>query len=143
MITNSQVKALAMEFCKQLGEYLTPDQIKAVNKRNWEYEQNMCALHEFCDPNFIMDSAFKVTFRREAQLNPEAKTYHDDMDVFNTAWTYAKLNGYSLGSQQANSLLKLCERAFNEIPNKKLAGGKSTYDLAALIGNHLKGSEHV
>lgn len=138
MITNHQVKQLAREFCKQLAEYLTPEQINEINNRNASYDQGICASHEFCDPNYFMDEAFKVVMRRAAQLDQSATTYNEDMDAVNGAWRFAKLNGFVFTSPSAEELLKLCERAFNEIPNRKLSRGVNTYALAAQIGAHLR-----
>ena len=86
----SDEERLAFQFAKVLKEWLKPEQITEVIKRNTlEKYQGCCATHDFCDANMAMAEAFKRTFNREFEFGNEL-----DSTLFNGAWYIAKQNQF-------------------------------------------------
>ena len=82
--------AVADTFARLLKETLTPEEFTEVRHRNGSpaYGGNICASHDFCDSNLIMQAAF-------AEHNVEALTAGEQMRagvvlVWNAAWDAAK-----------------------------------------------------
>ena len=81
--------ALAREFAELLRDYLTAEQIAAVDATNAERKDNTCASHDYCDANEVMIEAFHLTFGRDYTGDDY------DTDIVNEAWSEAKAKGYA------------------------------------------------
>jgi hypothetical protein len=78
---------LSQEFSKTLNSWLSPDQIREVNRRNQteEYE-GVCASHDFCDANEAMAQALeRLGFEYHNSLN----------EIINDAWDRSKAAGFA------------------------------------------------
>jgi len=76
---------IADEFCRILNDWLKPDEIAEINRRNAlpEY-RGLCATHDFCDPNQAMiDAGAIFTIEFDARFN-------EDVALINAAWDIAK-----------------------------------------------------
>lgn len=85
------IDKLAHVFADLLKEQLTREQIDAINRRNasLEYGTNVCASHDFCDANMVMDAAFSRLFGRQIRMHED-----DDLAAWNIAWSIAKDNAF-------------------------------------------------
>jgi len=83
-------KNIATAFTRILNEWLTPEQIIEVNRKNSTPEyNNCCATHDYCDSNVAMLEAFKEVMGREHAFADE-ETLEADTDITNAAWQIAK-----------------------------------------------------
>lgn len=83
------ITKLANAFSKELVKFI-PSKMKEVIKRNRNnLNKDICASHDFCDANMVMDTAFKKVMRRNLKMQSDA-----DLDLWNKAWTLAKLNEF-------------------------------------------------
>ncbi|GIL13717.1 MAG: hypothetical protein BroJett038_24370 [Chloroflexota bacterium] len=89
--------ALAMEFCRILGETLNAEQIAEVVRRNAEeVDSNVCHSHDFCDANVVMHAAFG-----SFGVDPMASGENDEgmsdevIALWNAAWDMAKFAEFS------------------------------------------------
>lgn len=88
-MAKEKVNNLAAEFASQLkvSPFFAGDnwqEMRALNATP-EYGDDICASHNFCDSNVIMDSAFSVVFGRPADPASEA-----DNAIWSESWTLAK-----------------------------------------------------
>lgn len=86
------MNAIAREFSKLLRAALTETEMKKVVARNRSkgyIDENLCASHDFCDANMVMDEAFQKVMERPTR--PTAKA---DADLWNGAWTLAKSHDF-------------------------------------------------
>jgi hypothetical protein len=81
--------AIARAFAANLAEELTADQMAQVVERNKTVDPGVCASHDFCDANMVMDPAFTQVMRREIDLNSEA-----DCALWGQAWDIALAAGF-------------------------------------------------
>lgn len=85
------IDQVAMEFCRILKRWLTPEQMRVVIYRNRKFaklgDTGVCATHDFCDPNQAMLDAFKK-FGVEA-ASQEFMENHDAL--WSDAWALAKM----------------------------------------------------
>jgi hypothetical protein len=86
--------ALANAFVAVLTEWLTPEQMFQVRRRNAQRTSELvCHSHDFCDANMAMDQAFKKVIGRDPldYLNHDEEGSMDEADValWNAAWEYA------------------------------------------------------
>lgn len=100
------VKTVAIEFVKCLKQDLTHAQIEEVKKRNTQYRaeglKNVCASHDFCDANMVMDRAFKnLGIPIWIDVDDKGEPTNDALDagmdpemteLWNAAWVYADDN---------------------------------------------------
>jgi len=87
--------ALAAEFFRVLREWLTPEELAEINRRNStpEYSES-CASHDFCDPNQAMADAL-AAFGMEFDPSMCEYIYH--------AWTIARNSGFGEIPLQSSS----------------------------------------
>ena len=79
---------IARKFCEILNDWLEPEEIAEINKRNTlDGNVNVCHSHDFCDANEAMIEAFEFF-----DLDPI-----DDIPLCNTAWDLAKEVGFDEG----------------------------------------------
>jgi len=90
-------RTIATEFCKVLREWLTPEQMREVVKRNETYGADVCATHDFCDANMAMLEAFTTAGERTI-LDCEDGTpeFEDATALWNRVWDMAKAAKFSL-----------------------------------------------
>lgn len=90
-------KALANKFIQLLNDALEPEQISTINERNKKYfscgDTDICATHEFCDPNQYMLDAFSAIIGREPVFGTENDN-GSDLRLMNNAWLLAKDNEF-------------------------------------------------
>jgi UDP-N-acetyl-D-mannosaminuronic acid transferase (WecB/TagA/CpsF family) len=85
---NKDIKyKIAVEFAAILKEWIGYDNLKKVVTINEtpEYE-NLCALHNYCDPNQAMIDAFQRVLHRE----PAVK----ELKTTDSVWSLAKKNKF-------------------------------------------------
>jgi len=92
--TDTFALSIANEFSRRLykldgGEHM-PKAI-ADNKLN---PSGICATHDFCDPNMLMEEAFIQILGREPHISagPDAP----DSRLWNTAWGIARYNNFQI-----------------------------------------------
>lgn len=89
-MAQSKIPQLAEEFAKVLHEWLTPEQMQEVIRRNnTEEYKGCCATHDFCDANMAMDEAFKRVYKKEVSIQSEVH-----LNRMNSAWDKAKENDF-------------------------------------------------
>lgn len=97
---NAQTIQLANRFSALIREWLTADELAAVNKTNVA-EPGYCATHECCDPNEAMMLAFVEVFGRD--MDPMA-----DERIYGAAWKAASDAGF----QPINEETVVCAALF-------------------------------
>ncbi len=104
-------KPLAIEFAREINQYLTPDQVAEVNRLNAtpEYGNGACATHHYIDANEAMAGAWQKVMDREFNFtdpsNPHPPDIMEDVELWNNAWNLAKQNGFDVAkieNQQTN-----------------------------------------
>lgn len=78
---------LAQAFGEQVQTAFGPAQFREIcylNKSS-HASTSICATHDFCDANMLMEAAFQATFGRESDVADEA-----DAKVWSDAWAIAK-----------------------------------------------------
>lgn len=84
---------LATEFARQLQQALEPWEWAEVLRRNAtpEYDEGICASHDFCDANTVMLVAFEDLHKRPMVMDggdsPEEQIDHA---LWSAAWDIAK-----------------------------------------------------
>lgn len=85
-------RILSELFSEIIREWLTEDELEEIDKRNRtdEYKNsNICATHEFCDPNQAMIDAIEA-------LGLEFDTQNEQQGVaIDAAWEFSKSHGFS------------------------------------------------
>ncbi len=92
-MTDSQIATLSDQFILVLSEWLTPDEIAEVNRRNDAdgYAADLtCHTHDFCDANMAMDAAFRTVVGHEVDGDNE-----NDCRLWNEAWSLAKTKRFT------------------------------------------------
>ena len=96
------IQSLSAAFNTILHDWLTPEELMQVNKRNSKRKnENYCATHEFCEPNEAMLQAFVLVFNREYVFfnidieGTKEQSYLDDA-YFNHAWNLSKKNKFKI-----------------------------------------------
>ena len=87
--TTEQACKLAIEFSGVLKEWLTTDELKAINEENKKRNDNTCATHDYCDSNQAMIDAYFLVFGKEPDINADF-----NFDITNAAWDIAKQNNF-------------------------------------------------
>lgn len=84
---------LAVEFCRVLRDWLTPEQLDAINHANsTEFKDSpICASHDYCDPNQAMLDAMEV-FGIELDCQSD-----EQCRLIELAWDIANKSGFTLG----------------------------------------------
>jgi hypothetical protein len=92
IVRADMVKALAVEFCKELLECLGEEKMREVVARNAaETDDNICHSHDFCDANQVMlDAMKKLGFELDDGLD-DGENNHEGI---NLAWDLAKKNSF-------------------------------------------------
>jgi len=81
-----QAAVLASAFSAIIQEWLTADQLDAVNAANVvNYGTPVCATGDYCDSNVAMSEAFENEMGREVDMESDA-----DVSLWNEAWEVAK-----------------------------------------------------
>lgn len=83
--TEAQAVAIGETFAAMLQDALTPAQWEAMRAANVTAGAGVCASHDHCDANMVMDPAFTAVMGREADGASEA-----DAALWSAAWDYAK-----------------------------------------------------
>lgn len=65
MTREQTVTALAEAFAEVMRQCLSADEMAEVKRRNAHYSDKVCATHDFCDANMVMDAAFRSTTGRD------------------------------------------------------------------------------
>jgi phosphopantetheinyl transferase (holo-ACP synthase) len=98
-----RTEKLSNEFSRIINEWLTADEIKAINKANAEDKEH-CATHQYCDPNEAMLQAFETVIGREfvffdAEIpNTESQQVKDDL-LITIAWNLSRKNNFAKPGQ--------------------------------------------
>lgn len=82
-------QALAHEFSETLRAELSEDDWREMRERNRTYGAGVCASHDFCDANMVMEQAFSVITGR-AILPDDGPPSDADRSLWNDAWYIAK-----------------------------------------------------
>lgn len=91
-----ETQDLANEFVIVIREWLTPEQLAEIDKRNAtdDYkETGCCATHDFCDANQAMIDALE-RFNVALDIQDEAQRV-----LIDDAWQIAKRDGFSVSSK--------------------------------------------
>ena len=82
--------AVADTFARLLKKALTPEEFTEVRHRNGSpaYGGNICASHDFCDANLIMEAA--LTEHGVKVLEAGGAMRDEALEVWNEAWRIAK-----------------------------------------------------
>lgn len=95
MNNSSTEIAIANEFSRILREWLTADQMEAINKSNHESNfEGGCASHEYCDPNEAMLEAFEIATGNPWDFDGNESVRNAEMELMNSAWDLAMKNNY-------------------------------------------------
>ena len=89
MTREETVSALADRFAATLREWLTPAEfaeMKALNETA-EYQDGICASHNYCDANMAMDAAWKETFGAEVDIDADDE---EQAKLWSDAWNLAR-----------------------------------------------------
>jgi len=133
---------LANAFSKVLNEWLSTEDISEINRRNSTpeyYVFELCATHDFCDPNQAMIDAYKSIFGREPSVQNKK-----DNELINKAWDLAKKAGFQqIHPKRPDTLVKFYKETESEILavfpqlnyNKRLYGNTQKVGYAH-IGQH-------
>lgn len=90
-VTLPPVTRVAHFFHSLIADALSDDERKEVDRLNREvYEASVCATHDFCDANMIMDEAFRLC--GIAEMDPED---FDQNRLWADAWDLAKREGFA------------------------------------------------
>lgn len=81
---------LADEFTQRVRDFLPPEQMQEIVKRNLSNNPSVCATHDFCDANELMAQAFVQVMGRES--NPSSSV---DAELWGAAWALAKNAGFA------------------------------------------------
>lgn len=83
------IEQLSQEFTKVITNWLTPDQVAEVNKRNATpaYE-GMCGTHDFCDANQAMIDAWNIVCPGQDLFSEE------NWLIAGHAWNLSKTNQF-------------------------------------------------
>lgn len=90
------VRLLAECFAETLYLWLTVDEMEQVVERNngiYADAPGVCATHDFCDANMVMDSAFNEILGR-SPFDSEA-----DADLWSEAWAIAHSRDFILSGE--------------------------------------------
>ena len=90
LIAAAEADKVADAFIVKLREWLTPEELAAVDERNAREESPIvCHSHDFCDANVALAEVFE-----KYGLDPLSQ---DDsiINLWNTAWDIAKVKGFS------------------------------------------------
>lgn len=84
---------LSSEFSRILREWLSPDELAEINRRNSTPEYSgCCASHDFCDPNQAMVEALEVF----------GLDFHPRLcDLVNEAWGIVSRSGFQDAAARA------------------------------------------
>lgn len=83
--SGDMTQRLADEFSRIIRDWLTPDEMAEVLRRNKTYGPSVCATHDFRDANTAMAKAFALIMERESNPASEA-----DAALWSAAWGLAK-----------------------------------------------------
>jgi hypothetical protein len=86
-----EARAIAKAFADALRDDLTPEQWEAMRARNAspEYGPDVCASHDFCDANMVMQEAWQGVIGREF-LPDDAPPAEADCALWGLAWGIAR-----------------------------------------------------
>lgn len=80
------MKKLALEFTRILNDWLTPEEIAEINRRDATPEyKDCCATHDFCDPNEAILQAYKTVYGVEPSAINQKQ-----LNTMSNAWKEAK-----------------------------------------------------
>lgn len=85
----TQTAQLARSFSRGLARTIGAANLSIVRSRNAIGRANVCASHDFCDANMVMDSAFRRVIGRAIDLQSDA-----DCALWDSAWSAAKRAGF-------------------------------------------------
>lgn len=84
-------RRLAHKFACLVKLELTPAQVAEVRRRNAKYPPGICATHDFCDANVLMDYAFREIYGRGALESEDGSEQQEsDCADWSAAWEIAK-----------------------------------------------------
>ena len=83
------VVQVCLAFINEINNSLSADQLAEVVRRNKDYEEGICASHDFCDANQCMLEAWK---RLGHPMNFQAE---NQMGITDQAWTLARKGEFS------------------------------------------------
>jgi hypothetical protein len=90
-----QIALIAERFATVLLDWLTPDEIVEMRRRNREdpsYSSGACASHDFCDANMAMMEAFEsVVGHNMVPSDPNGEISEEDCRLWGDAWEMARL----------------------------------------------------
>lgn len=83
---------LAGAFAIELWQEIGAANLAIVKERNATpaYGGTICASHDYCDANMVMDSAFRETIGRDAWPEGQDAMADADCALWNEAWSIAK-----------------------------------------------------
>ncbi len=88
----TKAELISKAFSRLVRKELRADlkEIRRLNKE--EYEEGVCATHDFCDANELMHDAF-VSVMGEFHWEPEA-ALQADSQLWSEAWNLSKANEF-------------------------------------------------
>lgn len=87
-----EIETLSREFTKKIQDWLDNESLEEIDRRNESAEyksHNLCATHDFCDPNQAMIDVIE-SLGYEFDVRDERQGA-----AINKAWTIAKKRGFS------------------------------------------------
>lgn len=95
-------EAVAAEFVKVLREQLPPEDFTAVRFINRdEYpDLDVCASHDFCDANMVMDQACRNLGLSDLMDDEESLQNDELLNLWNKAWEIAKRDHLTAGPDE-------------------------------------------
>lgn len=91
-LTDARAVMIGETFATMLAACLTPAQWAEMLERNRTVGAGVCASHDFCDSNMVMDPAFTAVMGREAEASST-----DDAALWSAAWDHAKARHLTAG----------------------------------------------
>ena len=86
---NDLAERLAARFAADLKASLTVAQWRQMRAKNVEYGEGVCASHDYCDANMIMEPAFVAIVGRDP-LDEASGMSEADCELWSKAWDIAK-----------------------------------------------------
>lgn len=80
------VQAIAADFALSLKKRIGAKKFEEMRRKNAtpDYGGGVCASHDYCDANVVMEASFRRVVGREPDTSDDA-----DIKVWNTAWDVA------------------------------------------------------
>lgn len=102
--SRAHIGALAGAFTDVLYLWLSPEEIARVRIDNVEHVfDQLCASHDYCDPNMAMLEAFQTTFGVDPRLEVIDGQDGADVPLWGAAWELAKTVWLTASESEASA----------------------------------------